>query len=425
MKVRVNGHLVEPRSDEGQRLLHQARGEQERPHCPCKTDHPDGGIPLYIALINDKCYVKRMPNTGDEHDAQCEFYEVSPVLSGRGRFENSAIQHDVSQDTTTVRLDFPLVGRGGDFKAAREAEDAATTKTPSASRVTRRQPDGLSLLAYLHLLYDDAHLNRFWPKMRGKRFYAVVARELDKAALPTRTHRSTMRDLVLVPRYLPGQDTDANDLAAGAFMDRLTPRGGSFFRGVVIGELDATLLEYKQPRFRLKHMSETLRVDQKLFEKLCRQHPQLDDWQSDKDKHLIMIFLVRREMDHLMIDQAAAMPVDENWIPFARSGLESTVIRKLNREERGYELVLDYDGAPEDIRATAILLDTPEPTPIFVIREMLASESEAPDAELAYSRYAQRFEAIKDNEFPNAILIRADDIPALPPVKRRKYQEAS
>ncbi|MDO9146256.1 MAG: DUF1173 family protein [Hydrogenophaga sp.] len=58
--------------------------QRKRPRCPCVRGEDGKGIKMYVARIMDGYIVKRMPNTGSQHDINCVSYEPSlgPTRSG-------------------------------------------------------------------------------------------------------------------------------------------------------------------------------------------------------------------------------------------------------------------------------------------------------------------------------------------------------
>ena len=402
-----------------------ARDARLRAQCLCD---PTAATPpeLAIVLINGKCFLRRLPHSGTEHTAECSHFEVDPTLSGRGEL-NAAINFDPDAGTTTIKLDFALRGER-DARPVGEATEPTLPDNPAivGGKVTKRSPKGLSLLGTLHLWWDLAQLNRWWSAMEGKRFYGIVARELTAAAIKTRTARNALSDLLLVPKYAKAGDTLANDIAVGALIDRLRHRGDRYLRGMVVGELSHTDRGYNVPRLHLNYLGEPLRIEGSLLDRLYRRQPEIEDWMAkEEEDHAMVIALVHAEARQLLVDQIAVMRCDPHWIPRARSGLEQAVINHLNREGRGYQAVLDHDSKGDDIKAAAILLDTPEPVPLFVIRDPDDSDIESKESRQRYQDYVDRVESIRENEYPNALLFRRDDIPELPPRRQKPPKPAN
>src|SRR3954462_12875358 len=84
--------------------LVEAHIRRERPLCLCRQPP----IEMYIAKGGDKSFVNRMPNTGADHDPACESYEPPAELSGLGEVRGAAIQENVDDGTTVLKLAFSL-----------------------------------------------------------------------------------------------------------------------------------------------------------------------------------------------------------------------------------------------------------------------------------------------------------------------------
>src|SRR4051794_30218021 len=148
-------------------LLAEGHSRRERPLCLCKQPP----IEMYIAKRGEKYFVKRMPNTGAEHDPACESYEPPAELSGLGEVLGSAIQENVDDGTTVLRLAFSLTRMPGKAPA-KSGPPTASVKTDGTK---------LTLRGTLHYLYEQAGLNKWTPSMAGKRNWWVIRKYLLEA----------------------------------------------------------------------------------------------------------------------------------------------------------------------------------------------------------------------------------------------------
>jgi hypothetical protein len=105
----------------------------------------------------------------------------------------------------------------------------------------------LSLRGLLDLMYDDAHLNRYYPAMAGKRFWAIIERELRKAATPLRTAKQTISQTLFIPKYAKVGEFLDNNLAFADFTDGLKKQEKVLPNGFVIGELHSIQTQYNHP----------------------------------------------------------------------------------------------------------------------------------------------------------------------------------
>ena len=96
-----------------QNRLADAHQRRVRPLCTCR----DQGEQLAMVLAHvkikgeDRYIIRRLPDTGHDHAADCRHHEEPEGLSGLTQVRGTAIQHDENDDTFKLRLDFPL-GRG-------------------------------------------------------------------------------------------------------------------------------------------------------------------------------------------------------------------------------------------------------------------------------------------------------------------------
>ena len=73
---------------------------------------------MYVARIGDRHILKRMPETGPKHDPSCNSYEAPYELSGFGHVAGSAIQENVEDGVTVLKLDFSLSKTGAKASSA-------------------------------------------------------------------------------------------------------------------------------------------------------------------------------------------------------------------------------------------------------------------------------------------------------------------
>src|SRR3546814_1571612 len=62
---------------------------KDRPRCLCRQP----GVEMYIARVQGKHILKRMPNTGSDHNPGCDSYEPPAELSGLGEEMGRSEEH--------------------------------------------------------------------------------------------------------------------------------------------------------------------------------------------------------------------------------------------------------------------------------------------------------------------------------------------
>ena len=99
---RIGEQTVGADEPEFEDALAHAYAQRQRPRCLCLAT----GVEMYIARIGGRHFVKRMPNTGSIHDASCESYEPPAELSGLGQVLGTAIEENVDDGYTALKLGF-------------------------------------------------------------------------------------------------------------------------------------------------------------------------------------------------------------------------------------------------------------------------------------------------------------------------------
>ena len=82
---------------------------------------------MYVSKVSGHFQIKRMPESGADHSADCDSYEPPAELSGLGEVMGHAIKEDVEQGMTMLKLDFAL------NKIAGRAPPAPSTCPPGGA----------------------------------------------------------------------------------------------------------------------------------------------------------------------------------------------------------------------------------------------------------------------------------------------------
>jgi hypothetical protein len=145
---------------------------------------------MYVAKVNGRFVIKRMPNTASEHDLSCESYEAPAELSGLGEVLGSAIQEHVEEGITDLKLAFSLTRRP--WRAAPiPADGEPDSVTTDGKRLTLR--------GTLHYLWEQAGFHKWSPAMSGKRNWYVIRKFLLQAAQAKFAKGQALNDLLYIP----------------------------------------------------------------------------------------------------------------------------------------------------------------------------------------------------------------------------------
>lgn len=338
-----------------------------RPRCLCVP----GGVEMYVAKYKE--YVlKRMPDTGPKHHTMCASYECDTQQSGLGELIGEAvIEH--SPDLVEIRVAFPLMRKHGRPVANGETEDVAEVTAP------RRR---MSLRALLHLLWDRAHFNRWYPRMKDRRPWSVLHKYLSAAAADVQLRGTRLTELL----YIPEPFTEPRKAAIVqhrnerlAFLS--SPENDVQYRmGLILGEFKSAEAGPSGYKMRLKHMADCpLLVETKAWERMHRGFSHVFealDASTPAPLKIVVCALVfaKREYTY-QVDTASFMLVTENWIPI--EGVhEVALMNALTEQQRIFLRPLRYDAKSPNHFANALLLDAGA-APLHVISSFMSDQERA------------------------------------------------
>ena len=364
------GFTATPQTERWEEILARAYAAKIRPKCLCKPreDAPK----MYIAAVRGAHVLKRMPFSGARHAPHCDHYEAPPELSGLGQVSGSAIREDPDSDTTTLNLDFALT------KGAARAQPAGGATEHDSVR-----SDGtkLTLRATLHYLYDEAGLTRWSPRMRGRRSWAVVRRELLQAAGNKLAKGKSLTDLLFIPDAYSAEHAAEIAAERARKLARLAECPGS--RMLLI----APVKHIDQARFGhkivLKHLPDMpLMVNDDLHKRLTvRFAVQLALWGQLDSTMLLLIGTFSQPVSGLYALEAGCLVnVNGGWIPF-ETAHEYQLLEGL--AERRYSKGLRYNLPSTKPLASAVLYDSEQPTALYIVEADASDEQRAAAEQLA------------------------------------------
>ena len=341
------------------RVLQRAYEEGVRPLCLC-TRSADPPV-MYIAKLRDQYVLKRMPNSGAKHFADCEHYEPPPELSGLGRVQGSAIRSASDGSETLLSLDFALSkGR------SRVMSDTGETEHESV----RNDGTKLTLRALLHYLYDQSGLARWSPAMKGKRSWFIVQRELLAAAHDKRAKGAYLTELIYIPE--PFFSDKAHDIKRRQLATLLPLSSSPSKRMIVIGEVKSIEPSRFGHKLYLKHAPDLpLMINEELFKRITKVFSgQLNLWDQLENSHLLMIGTVSRSQEGIYgMETLCVMNVNEHWVPFDNM-YELELLDTLHSTDRKFAKGLRYNLRSDEPLASVVLQDVlGNPTALFVVPE--------------------------------------------------------
>lgn len=367
----------------------------KRPLCLCT--HP--GVPMYVSKIDGHYQIKRMPDSGPEHSAECDSFEPPAELSGLGEVMGHAIKEDIDEGVTMLRLDFALSKVAGRAPPAPSGNEQGSIKAET-SRLTIR--------ALLHFLWDAARLTHWHPGMTRKRNWATVYKYLMRAAQGKVTKGMDLPSTLYVPEpfYLENQAEIAQRRAALIAAATASNRNGQKLF-IVIGEVKEVaparygykLILKQVPDFHFM-LSEDLNKKLKVFQ------GELDLWNAyGSEVHFVMVATFSVGTTGVaQIEELAFMVATDQWIPFSTVD-EKNLIELLATSGRRFVKGLRYNLPVAKPLASVILTDTPETdTAIYLVP---ANPSESYQAALS--------ELVEGSKLSHLQWITGDLMPPIPP----------
>ncbi|CAJ0902845.1 hypothetical protein R20233_04843 [Ralstonia sp. LMG 32965] len=339
-------------------LLASIYSARERPLCLCRIP----GVEMYVAKVDEKYLIKRMPNSGSDHAPACDSYEPPPELSGLGQVIGSAIQENPDEGTTALKFDFAL------SKGASRSAPA-----PSGKETDSVKTDGnkLTLRGTLHYLWEEAGFNRWAPTMAGKRSWYVIRKYLLQAVEDKTAKGASLAGMLYIPESFNAEKKNEITQRRLAQMMRIaTPEKGTRRLMLVVGEVKEIGPSRYGHKIVLKHLPDChFMMNDDIHKRLLKRFEvELGLWDALEGTHLMMIGTFSIGATGVAsLEEIALMCVTENWIPF-ESTFEKMVLDALTQQNRRFMKGMRYNLPSTRPLACAVASDTePEPTAMYVV----------------------------------------------------------
>lgn len=388
--VRIAGRVVHRSladSDPGewQRLLSKAVNDEPQGVCLCR-----GGaqpLPMSVAKAGKVFAFKRMPYSGPSHHPGCDSHGLD-LRAFRQSNRLPAIRATAG-DGLDVKLDVPLSSRAANGSAEPRQRSAAA---PHTGLGTSR--DEISLLGFMHLVWELAGLNRWAPATSaapGKRKLGQVYRAVEEVLSEISVVGRQANALVYVPT------SDLRPEAQLAKRDALNERYMSLQANADSGERPIMIVLAEALRlFQSKHgyglsmkgMPDPVWLKPEGCERLKRSWPgaarslEMGDGKPAQQSHRVFV------MAGVQLSQAGSlnwtygvlMPTSDDFIP-VDSRYERDVADLLVLQRRSFTKPLRYTAA-EDTHPDFLLTDH-RPEVVMEVYGMATPEYLARKAEKA------------------------------------------
>ncbi len=375
---KINGKSIHSDDPAMGELLASIYKSGDRPLCMCSVS----GVEMYVAKLDERYLIKRMPNSGGEHAPSCDSYEPPAELSGLGEVIGSAIQEDPEEGTVALKFAFSM-SKG----ASRSAPEG------SGKEVDSVKTDGskLSLRGTLHYLWEEAGFNRWSPHMAGKRSWYVIRKYLLQAAEDKTAKGANLGGMLYMPeQFSPERKDEITQRRLGKMSQIAAADKGPKRLMLVIGEVKELAKSRYGHKVVLKHLPDFhFMMNDDIHKRLLKRFEvELGLWDAIENSHLLMIGTFGIGMTGVAsLEEMALMCVTENWIPF-ESTFEKMVLDAMTQQGRRFTKGLRYNLPSARPLACAVASDTePQPTAMYVLQPGASDEfAQAMDELIAESK---------------------------------------
>ena len=411
--ILLGREILDPEGETGQLRLAAAYKAKERATCLCSEKKPE----LYIALVNQRYILKRMPGTGADHATHCPTFDAPEGVSGLGPLLGSAIS--VEEDGhVDLKLGFALTLKG---KRAVPPAPPHGDKSPEATPPTRK----LTLTSLLHYLWSEAELTRWSPGMEGKRGWGLVRHLLLEAASGKTTKSLSLADRLFIPD--PFVKEKANDIARRreeAF-HRLKPADGTPQPvGLIIAEYKSHEKGRVGYRFTFKHLPDAPFYAE--ADLAARFERAFEDWLRFADVmpnlHLITIatFAITRAGYPTLLE-IGMLPTSEQWIPI-ETKRDMILLQHLTAARRRFLKPMRFNLGRSIILPSLLLTDAgPDPVRLYLDdpnREAELGEDGSEPASMPPPAAPAKQSMEITDKWPLWLWSEGADPPDMPPVHR-------
>lgn len=366
-------HFVREGDDNFHNTLASWYKVNAKPMCMCRPDEKGHGIECYIAKLSanksksgeDLYIVKKMPDSGRLHSPSCSHYQLPESLSGKVSLSDNTIQEDSESGFTKIKTSISFASKKNRLGQAVEEDNKVTRD--SAQSIGLRESQ-LSLLGILHYLLDSTNLNRWSPKMAGKRHYGLLRFLLNQQADRTIAKSSMLSDRLFIPPVYSAERKEKNDDLMQSFIESLTPNKTESPVGIVIGQFREFGRHYNSATMSLKHVDYCFNINigtSDVVNRLEKKNSEIFDIAEVHQFPVLVIATVINRAGILFAKRLDFQLLSREFLPIGPRDYERRLIEQLVNENRYFSVPLRFNMDKCLPLASAILEDLSEPIPIF------------------------------------------------------------
>jgi len=297
----------------------------ERVSCCCKKS----GVEMTIRHRKGVHHLANLPHKSHYHSVSCPSYAPDEITSGLRHYAAGAIAQSADVKHCTIRAE-----------------------APHESPFTHFSYD-----AFLQLMWEEAGLTLWSPRMLGKRNYFTARSALLSASnslwLTGNTASRPLADILFIPSRssttdaAPSSTTPSNFLVTGQLLRIVR---GPHSLGLVL-KYDRRVFWVSENRWTLSLVSLLGSYDS----------PSLLD---DGRYVFVLLDISMTAAGNFSVNAIGSLPLTRHWIP-AFSTEEASLISRLIDEDRRFFRCLSYDARTDTSIPLVSLVDTDEPACIY------------------------------------------------------------
>ena len=390
----IGANQIDPNTDVGQQALEQVHGLKAPVLCRCTS----AGVPMYVARLEERYIVKRMPGTGIDHAPDCSAFEPPEHLSGLSELQGSAISEEPEDGSVLLKLDFPLSKTG----------KRAAPPPPSGGQATEAisNPRKMGLTGLLHYLWQEGELTKWSPELEGQRKWRSVRSALLNGAYGKKVKGFNLSAALLVPEAFYATYKDEIAARHKAKLVSICSRSEtSKSVGIMIAEYKDHEPTRLGARFSFRHAPDiTFFADADLlkrFEKVFEAKLALLDMIPDAKAITIVSFAMSRG-GYPVLEQVGMMLVDKNWLPFEHMQ-EAELLKVAVAQKRRFAKQLRYNLPASAVISSIVLNDSVPACALFVVPPAAGAEE-----------VGQFKTLVEETEFPTWLWSAETPMPELP-----------
>jgi hypothetical protein len=348
-----------------------ARNNIGHADCLCRTPNPK----LVIAMRAGRFYIAGWPNDGHLHDARCTFFKSKTRDSGLDAYsKESLIQKP--DGSFNVRLNQPF-----SIEVGADVRSSAPVKSPMSGGNSSRRTS--SLLGFLHFLWEESNLNRWYPSWRRDWFlvrrhlYATLSkgiscdRELSRAVyvVPKYSQRSASYISQAWERW--AEPLTASAMAALKIKEKKLSKVTRIQTGIIMGRLKQVEKNERGYVLKLKDHPHPIYASKTIVESIERQ---FGDLSPKPDVELIVMAMVLPSAKgYFSLIDMAVMRTTTAFMP-GDSSYEVALAKQLVADGRHFSKPLRYDSR-DAVFPDFVLHDTGDQDTIMEIYGMAGNKT--------------------------------------------------